>query len=101
MYFSKISQFCYSALILAKLQWIGHSFQKYFTVQFVRTQRIVFTSQRHLVGTGVAENYNSTLIKTVGVFYHHPLVMHDKYPNDKMYRVRSSNLRYCQEKYQE
>lgn len=67
----------------------------------MRTQRITLNSQRHLVGTGVAENYNPTLIKTVGFFYHYPPVMHDKYPDDKMYRVRSNNLRYCQEKHQE
>lgn len=98
MYISKISWFCYSALILAKLQCIGHSFQNYFIMQFVRTQRITFNSQRHLAGTGVAENYNPTLIKTVWVFYHHPPVMHDKYPDDKMNGIRSNNLRYCEEK---
>lgn len=34
-------------------------------------------------------------------FYNCPTVMHDRYPNDQMYRLHSDNPNYCQEKHQE
>lgn len=62
-------------------------------------QRNRIYNQRQLVETGVAENYNPTLINPV--FYSHPPVMHDRYPNNQTYSLHCNNLSYCQEKHQE
>lgn len=59
--------------------------------------------ERQLVETGVAENYNPILINPAFIyfFYNCPPVIHDRYPNNQIYRLSSGNLNYCQEKHPE